>query len=55
MRPRTTTVVNLENEQTHTVAKAEAWTGDGLWDPEAGSSYVTVYVRIKARTGTSYG
>jgi hypothetical protein len=46
--------VNLENEQTHTVTKAEIWTGDGYWDPEAGSSYVTVYVRIKARTATDY-
>jgi len=46
--------VNLENEQTHTVVKAEAWTGGGLWDPDAGSSYVTVLVRIKARTATSY-
>jgi hypothetical protein len=46
--------VNLENVQTHTVVKAEVWTGDGLWDPEPGSSYVTAYVQIKARTATSY-
>ncbi|MEX1169188.1 MAG: hypothetical protein WEE50_03490 [Chloroflexota bacterium] len=46
--------VNLENVQTHTVLKAEVWSGDGHWDPEEGSSYVTVYTRIKARTSTSY-
>ncbi|HEX5148448.1 MAG TPA: hypothetical protein VFW02_05160, partial [Candidatus Limnocylindrales bacterium] len=46
--------VRLENEQTHTVVKAEAWSGEGMWDPQEGSSYVTVYVRIKARTATHY-
>ena len=46
--------VNLENEQTHTVVKAEVWTGDGLFDPEPGSTYVTAYVQIKARKATSY-
>jgi hypothetical protein len=44
--------VRLENEQTHWVLKAETWSGDGLWDPEEGSSYVTAYVRIQARTDT---
>ena len=46
--------VRLEDEQTHTVVRAEPWDGSGYWDPPAGSSYVTVYVRIKARTATSY-
>jgi hypothetical protein len=44
----------LEDEQTHTVLRAEGWGGDGSWAPEEGSGYVTVYVRIKARTATSY-
>lgn len=46
--------VRLEDEQTHTVVRAEAWSGGGLWDPAEGSSYVTVLVRIKARTATNY-
>jgi hypothetical protein len=44
----------LEDEQTHTVVSAEAWGGGGLWSPEEGSSYVTVYVRIKALADTNY-
>lgn len=46
--------VRVEEEQTHTVVRAEAWGGEGLWSPGRGSSYVTVLVRIKARTDTSY-
>jgi hypothetical protein len=44
----------LEDEQTHTVVSAEVWGGGGTWKPKAGSSYVTVYVRITARTDTNH-
>lgn len=39
--------VRLENAQYHLVSRAEQWAGGGRARPEAGSAYVTVYVRIK--------
>jgi len=44
----------LENEQVHTVVSAQIWGGGGVWSPKAGSSYVTVYVRIRALIDTNH-
>jgi hypothetical protein len=46
--------VRLENAQYQIVSRAERWAGTGRATPEAGSAYVTVYVRIKALKKTSY-
>ncbi len=46
--------VRLENMQYQVVSRAERWPGTGAGTPEAGSVYVTAYVRIKAIRSTSY-
>ncbi len=44
----------LENLQYQVVSRAERWAGGGRATPEAGSVYVTAYVRVKALKKTSY-
>jgi hypothetical protein len=47
--------ITLDDEQVHTVLRAERWPGAGLFRPKAGQTYVTAYVRVKALKSTTVG
>lgn len=47
--------ITLDNEQVHTVLRAERWSGSGLFKPKAGQTYITVYIRVKALKPTTVG